>query len=192
MFWVILIVVIIAICIFKARSVGGSSSDSTPVEPVPVWREPSTPDEHLILLAIVANQLARFGYGDDTLTEVNMRMHYRWGANQPDRVNITLYGIDATSVLSGSKAWQYLKNQSKDGTSVEWTFEFDDSKGAPGHYRREEWTLQFIRQFAPNAYPCGISHSSSDDSWICFGKSDVYLRDIDAEVVRAYTNYRTY
>lgn len=193
MFWVILIVVIIAICAFKAWLNDDSSSSSTSAPPAPAWREPSTPDEHLVLLAIVANQLGKYGYGDDKLTEVNMQTHWSWGFNRPDRVSVTLRGIDATSVLSDSKAWQYLKSQSTDGTSVKWTFEFDPSKGgAPGHYRGEEWTLQFIRQFAPQAYSCGISHSSSDDSWICFGKNDLYLRDIDAEVVRAYTSYRKY
>jgi len=200
--WIIgiLVGIIILWSVIKIMSDEKGASTSTqshPVATAPAWREPVTPDEHFVLLSIMADALSAFGMGvhPSGLSEVNMAVTYRFAPNEPDRVTMTLYGINSTSIFKNSRAWQYLRNHSQqDGFYVELKFEFPSGQGgAPFYYRDEEDVINFVRQFAPTVYSCP-RRKTNDDAWLCFRKEGVRRRaeNLDAEIVNAYSTYRKY
>lgn len=212
MFWFIVVVVIAVIIAVRIRAAinedktTGSSSYSSGAgrysSPAPqtVWREPVTPDEHFVLLSIMADALCDYGMGinESGMSEVNMTVTYSFAPNEPDRVKLTLYGVNSTSIFENSRAWQYLRSHAKqDGFYVEWEFEFPSSQGgAPFYYRDERSVMEFVRQFAPTVYSCPRKgfDGSGDHSWLCFRKDSIRRKTetVDAEIVNAYSTYRKY
>lgn len=209
MFWFIAIVVIVVIVGVKIRtamnavnSAGSPSYSKTtgqytsPVSQA-AWREPITPDEHFVLLSIMADALSAFGMGvsPSGLSEVNMTVTYNFAPHEPDRVTMTLYGVSATTVFQQCQAWKYLKRCSADdGFSVSWKFDFPSGEGgAPFYYRDEEDVISFVRQFAPTVYSCP-RNKTNDDAWLCFRKEGSRRRaeNLDAEIVNAYNTYQKY
>lgn len=212
MFWFIVIVVIAVVVVVKIRAaVNADNATSSPsygrtvgqyTSPAPqaAWREPVTADEHFVLMSIMADALCDYGMGvnESGMSEVNMTVTYSFAPNEPDRVTMTLYGVNSTSIFENSRAWQYLRNHSKqDGFYVEWKFEFPSGQGgAPFYYRDERSVMDFVRQFAPTVYPCPRKGfvGSGDDSWLCFKKDSIRRKSetLDAEIVNAYSTYRKY